>query len=236
MVIVCLVSHGIKLSTEFTESIHYIERILYKQFIEAIGKEVNFCDFETFMRFHVRKVMQRDTVPKAFSLPVRIVGRDPEGMVEIQQHFPSPRPILTASQKFKAKIPMKVVLNAASTACMWGDRHVHLWTSYQFDSQEVPVSLVARARKYSSFVLLLGTIPTSNVFDPSHAIILNNKDELILPLVLETIPTAKEFRAKVNSLSPQQQEFSKAYRALQLASTLFGVMIIPIEPQLEKLL
>ena len=57
-------------------------------------------------------------------------------------------------------------------------------------------------------------------------------DEVILPLILETIPTAKEFKAKVNSLSPEQQAFSKAYRALQLASTLFGIMVLPIEPQL----
>eukprot|EP00009_Paramoeba_aestuarina_P009941 CAMPEP_0201541912 /NCGR_PEP_ID=MMETSP0161_2-20130828/71735_1 /ASSEMBLY_ACC=CAM_ASM_000251 /TAXON_ID=180227 /ORGANISM="Neoparamoeba aestuarina, Strain SoJaBio B1-5/56/2" /LENGTH=788 /DNA_ID=CAMNT_0047949489 /DNA_START=84 /DNA_END=2447 /DNA_ORIENTATION=+ len=236
MKIVCLVSHGIKLSEAFAESVNHIERILYKQFVAAIGREINFVDFDEYMKFHVRKIYRQEYIPKAFSWPVRIEGRDPEGVIQIQQEYHSSRPILTASRKFKANTAMKVVLNAASTATMWGDRHVHLWTNYQFDNQEVPLKLVARAREFSSFILILGTIPTKNVFDPSHAIILKDKDELILPLILETIPTAKEFKAKVNSLSPEQQAFSKAYRALQLASTLFGVMVVPIEPQLEKLL
>ena len=33
MKIVCLVNHGVKLSEAFTESVHFIERILYKQFV-----------------------------------------------------------------------------------------------------------------------------------------------------------------------------------------------------------
>jgi len=42
-------------------------------------------------------------------------------------------------------------------------------------------------------------------------------DELVLPLLLETIPTKKEFAERTNSLSPEQQAFSKAYRELQVS-------------------
>jgi hypothetical protein len=37
-------------------------------------------------------------------------------------------------------------------------------------------------------------------------------------------------------LSPEQQRFAKAYRAMQLESTLFGILVIQIKPQLEKVL
>lgn len=41
---------------------------------------------------------------------------------------------------------------------------------------------------------------------------------------------------KVESLSPEQQAFAKAYRGMQLAGTLFTVVVVQIKPQLEKLL
>ena len=54
--------------------------------------------------------------------------------------------------------------------------------------------------------------------------------------MLETIPTPAEFRDAIESLSPEQQRFAKAYRGMQLASTLFAVAIVQIKPQLERLL
>ncbi len=38
------------------------------------------------------------------------------------------------------------------------------------------------------------------------------------------------------SLSPEQQRFAKAFRAMKLSSTLFGVAVVQIKPQLEKLM
>ena len=46
----------------------------------------------------------------------------------------------------------------------------------------------------------------------------------------------KEFRDAIESLSPEQQAFCKAYRKLQLAGTLFAVCVVQIKPQLEALL
>ena len=54
--------------------------------------------------------------------------------------------------------------------------------------------------------------------------------------MLETIPTPAEFRDAIESLSPEQQRFAKAYRGMQLASTLFAVAVVQIKPQLERLL
>ena len=62
------------------------------------------------------------------------------------------------------------------------------------------------------------------------------KDELLIPLLLEELPTAKEFKDAIKSLSPEQQRFASAYRKMQLASSVFGVCVIQIKPQLEALL
>jgi len=46
-------------------------------------------------------------------------------------------------------------------------------------------------------------------------LIVKDKDELILPLLLETIPTPKEFKDAIESLSPEQQRcdcFSVSHR------------------------
>lgn len=48
----------------------------------------------------------------------------------------------------------------------------------------------------------MGRIVSADIFDPKHAIIIQNKDELKIPLLLETIPTPKEFKDAIASLSP----------------------------------
>ncbi len=54
--------------------------------------------------------------------------------------------------------------------------------------------------------------------------------------MLEELPTAKEFKDAIKSLSPEQQRFAKAYRTMQLESSVFGVCVVQIKPQLEALL
>src|SRR5262249_5817293 len=98
------------------------------------------------------------------------------------------------------------------------------------------VALVAGARHSRSFILLVGRITGADSFDPKIGIILQNKDALKIPLLLEQIPTPKEFRDAIESLSPEQQRFAKAFRGMQLESTLFAACIIQIKPQLEVLL
>ena len=85
-------------------------------------------------------------------------------------------------------------------------------------------------------LVLVGRIESRDLFTPTFACILQNKDELRIPLDLEQIPTPKAFRDAIESLSPEQQRFAKAIRAMQLESTLFGICVIQIKPQLEKLL
>ena len=97
-------------------------------------------------------------------------------------------------------------------------------------------TLIARARQFSSFILVLGNLHAADVFNPVQALIMQNKDEVKIPLIMTTIPTPKEFRKQVSSLSPEQQAFAKAYRKMQLSGTLFAVAIVQIKPNLERLL
>ena len=69
-------------------------------------------------------------------------------------------------------------------------------------------------------------------FDSSSS----SQDEVIVSLLLDELPTAKEFKDAVKSLSPEQQRFARAYRKMQLSSSIFGVCIVQIKPQLEALL
>ena len=116
--------------------------------------------------------------------------------------------------------------------------------------------LNARARQFSSFILLLGKIADAKTFAPECAMIIKDKDDLKIPLMLETMPSAKEFRDAVSSLSPEQyvfrffflfwyktqsfthhrQRFCKAYRSKQLASSVFAICTIEVKAQMEKVL
>ena len=55
---------------------------------------------------------------------------------------------------------------------------------------------------------------------------------LVKPLINNTASSKpQEFKDAIESLSPEQQRFCKAYRGMQLESTLFGVLVIQIKPQ-----
>lgn len=79
---------------------------------------------------------------------------------------------------------------------------------------------MARARQFSSFIVLVGRIVSKDVFDPQSAVIVKDKDELRVLLDLETLPTPKEFADAIVSLSPEQQRFAKQFRSMQVR-TLF---------------
>jgi hypothetical protein len=132
---------------------------------------------------------------------------------------------------------MTFPLDSATRVTFKGERYLHGWIGHRFSRQAgLSASLVARARQFSSFILLVGRISAIDVFEPKHAVVVQNKDVLKIPLMLEEIPTPKQFRDAIESLSPEQQRFAKAFRGMQLESTLFGVCVIQIKPQLEKLL
>jgi hypothetical protein len=115
--------------------------------------------------------------------------------------------------------------------------YVHGLMMHQFDeSSGVKLTLNARARQFSCFLVLVGRIAGPGLFDPQFGFICQNKDDITIPLDVETIPSAGEFKAATVSISPEQQAFAKMFRGMQLASTLFGVCVVQIKPQMERVL
>ncbi len=222
------------------QGLDYVEGLLRQQLVSAIGKELTPADFSAYMDFHYRKLVKPEFQPKPFSYAVRRSNHSPEGVLSLEVAAADgglSESILTSVASSVATRPMHFTIDASTRVKFLGERHLHAWVAHRFSgAAELSLQLVARARQFSSFILLAGRIASADSFEPKAAIIVQNKDLVKIPLLLEQIPTPKEFRDAIESLSPEQQRFAKALRAMQLESTLFGVAVIQIKPQLEKLL
>ncbi|CAE7799825.1 unnamed protein product [Symbiodinium sp. CCMP2592] len=214
---------------------------LRNQLVAAIGKLVSPKDFGDYMTFHSRKLFAEAFVPQPFCFAVRRSElHSPEGTVSIEKS--GGEPVSTMVAQTEASWPMEFALNASSTVSFVGQHYLHAFLSHQFafgffgSPGKEALHLVSRARQFSSMIVLVGRVVSSTTFDPKQAFIVQNKDELSIGLELSTIPTAHEFRDAIESLSPEQQRFAKAIRSMQLESTLFGLVIVHIKPQLEKVL
>lgn len=218
----------------FVDSIAFIEDMMRKQFIAAIGKEIQPSDFAEYMQYHYRNLFKEEYRPKPFSFAIRRTEmHSPEGVLRIDG---GSEPIYTVSSRAKTPHMMQFAINASTTIRFGGDRYLHAFQCHSFSNASNRLDLIAQAKQFSSFIVLIGRIVSATIFDPKHAFIVKDKDEMCIPLELSQIPTAKEFRDAIESLSPEQQRFAKAYRAMQLESTLFGICVVQIKPQLEKVL
>jgi len=235
-----LLQHSGEVCSQYAECLDYIEAMLRRQLVAAIGKEVTPAEFAEYMRFHNRKLFADPFAPVPFCFAVRrSASHSPEGTVSIEQTTAAgiPEPIVTLVAKSSRTQKMEFPLNASSSIKFGGDCYLHAWLAHQFSGESgAQLSLVSRAQQFSSMLVLVGRIASAKVFEPKYAAIVQNKDELTIPLDMSTIPTPKEFKDAIASLSPEQQQFAKAFRAMQLESTLFGVLVIQIKPQLEKVL
>jgi hypothetical protein len=237
-----ILMHMADLSRQLHSSIHSIEIMLRDQLVAAVGKTLQASDFTSYMRYHNRKLFKEEYQPRPFSHAVRRTAQhSPEGSIRIEEHAfnAMSEPIHTAccSRSAGSAAPMQFALNASTNVTFGGDRHLHTWLNHSFSGQALPsLKLVAQARQFSSFIVLVGRIVSAQVFEPKYGMIVQNKDEITIPLDLEQIPTPKQFRDAIESLSPEQQRFAKAFRGMQLESTLFGVLVLQIKPQLEVVL
>mmetsp|Transcript_20808 Transcript_20808/g.57803 ORF Transcript_20808/g.57803 Transcript_20808/m.57803 type:complete len:1057 (+) Transcript_20808:140-3310(+) len=243
--IAVLCKHAKKLADQYAESIEYLEFLLEQQLVAAIGKKVTGSDLDRFMTYHNEKLLT--PTPKPFCYSIRRPKHYPDGIVSLEKETAvdgdsgktAMEPISTHVREVTSMVPpTKVPLTAATTIELTGKTYLHGWLNHGFgESHGAPgVRLNARARQFSSFVLLVGTMASNNRMQPKDAIILRNKDELHIPLLLNEIPTATEFKDAISSLSTEQQRFAKAFRSMQLESSVLGVCIVQIKPQLEKLL
>ena len=235
---VVLCTHLQALVLHYRDCNTYLETVLYGQLVKAVGKEVTPNDFADFMRFHNHRLLAPSYAPTPFSYAVRRPGHAPDGILSIESSQGTPvETIARYVAPSQQSAPLQIPLDAATTVAMTGDWYLHGWMLHQFAGDcSTRFSLAARARQFSSFMLVIGTMAGAHKLEPKNAIILQNKDDLLIPLLTEVLPSAKDFKDAISSLSPEQQDFCKAYRSMQLESSVFGVAVIQLKPQLEKLL
>jgi len=192
--------------------------------------------------WHNKRLFKQEYAPLPFSHAIRRPGHYPEGVLSIEETTTDAtnggnEPMFTVCSRRTSTHAMHFALNASTNIRFFGDRVLHGRISYQFKGESgTSLLLRARARQFSSFILLVGRIGGADVFEPEHAMLIRDKDDLAIPLWLETIPTPAEFKKAVESLSPEQRAFATAYRGMQLSSTLFGLLVIQVKPMLESVL
>jgi len=225
------------------DGLGYVENMLREGLVAALGKVVSPADFAAYMRFHNRKLFRPAFEPKPFCFAVRrSAEHGPEGILRIDEAAAGdtpPEPIITIAHSSNGSptSDMSFALSAEARVSFGGERFLHAWLTHRFSgSGPATLNLVASARQFSSFIVLVGRIGSATSFEPTVAAIVKDKDEISIPLAISSLPTPKEFKDAIASLSPEQQAFAKAFRGMQLESTLFGVLVIQIKPQMETML
>lgn len=222
------------------ESIQYVEEMLRSQLIQAIGKRLSPQDFDEFISFYSKRIFAEPYRPGPFSYAVRRENHYPDGMFSIESED-TRVPINTAVKRVSgtSSTPLKISIDASTSIEIGGDRLLHGWIQHRWGGlsvQNYERRFVARAHQFSSFLVILGVMGPTNTFIPKNAIILQNKDEILIPLLNKVLPSAKEFTDSIKSLSPEQRAFAATYRRFELESSVFGVCVIQIKPQLGRLL
>ena len=158
-----------QLACDHASAMAYVEAMLYAQLSDAVGKELTAEAFEQYMAHHERALYTSEFRPKPFSYAVR---RDaaafPDGLLSIEQSTADGRqPVMTSSRLLSScstrddggAPPMHFALGAAVDVGFYGERRVHAYTRRAFgDTSQGKLTLVARARQFSSFLLLLGKV------------------------------------------------------------------------------
>eukprot|EP00980_Cylindrotheca_fusiformis_P028869 scaffold22663_cov111-Cylindrotheca_fusiformis.AAC.2 len=239
LVVVC--EHIGYLCKQYEEVVQYLEKMLEDQLVKAIGKRVTTEDLEQFVRYHNARYL--NPPPRAFCHAIGRPNHYPFGILSIESEngdadgSRNMRPIETMAKEIDGLTSLKLPLTAATTVELTGRTFLHGWMNHRSQhAGHKGYQVVARARQFSSFLLVIGTMTSADRLDPKDAIIVKNKDEVLIPLLLNELPSAKEFKDAIQSLSPEQRRFAQSFRTMQLESSVFGVSVIQIKPQLEVLL
>lgn len=217
-------------------AVEAIEALLHAQLLAAIGKVVGPKDFIEYMNWHNRKAFRNNRRPRAFCYPIQRPTFSPDAHLSVEFEPGQALQTFAAQMSHAEQQPISIPLSASVNLSLGGERFLHAVVLHRFGEQLPNLTLSTRVRMFGCVVLVLGTITSADTFTPKAAVILRSGEAVAIPLLLETLPTAQEFRDAIESLSPEQQRFASAFRAMQLASTVFAVAVIQVKPQLERLL
>jgi hypothetical protein len=229
--------HLCAILSQWESCLMFLQNVIRNQLTAAIGKELTSADFYQFLQYFTPKLFREPYRLSPFRYAVRRdPSQSPEGHVEMI-HKTTQSPLQTMTRVLNEPfVQRQIVLEAGTVIPFTGEVFVHGWLHTDFPRETSKIEMKMWANEFSSFVIVLGTMDSNTSLLPKHAFILQNRDSLSLVLWLETLPAPKEFTKAVDSLSPEQQEFARAFRAMQLESTLFAFAIIQIKPHMEQIL
>jgi hypothetical protein len=175
-VMLCL--HITSICQRYVQCMEYMERMLEEQLVAAIGKRVTADDLDAFCRFHYSRLFHPRPVP--FCHSIRQPGHYPVGMVSIEcttdgtathmshtdDNHKNRKPIDTFVRRItgteETKNSLKIPLNAAVTVELTGETFLHGWVNHRFQAKKKKYELIARARQFSSYLLLVGTMTATD--------------------------------------------------------------------------
>lgn len=182
---IILLFEYIKLISErYRDCVDFIEELLRKQLIAAIGKTINFQDFNTYMRYHNTKLFQTNYQPKPFCYAIRrSLDHSPEGIVSVEfrpNKNSLSEPIDTFVHELDSSLPLSFMINASTEITFHGQRYLHGYLRHEFEyetnlqqqqhqqqDRTIGYSLKCEARQFSSFIVLIGKITSSTCGAPS---------------------------------------------------------------------
>lgn len=142
------------------------------------------------MTFHNRKLFREEFQPQPFCYAIRRPDHYPEGVLSIEAQLEdgsmpgavmcvffvlrfrgsphaTPDPISTVVSRTEARAPLKFSIHAAANVSFTGECFLHAFVGHQFSGQTAAqFNLIARARQFSSFLVLIGRIAGPGLFEP----------------------------------------------------------------------
>lgn len=244
--------HAQALVSSYIDSVNYIEHMLYAQLCAALGKVVQPQDFTEYMLFHNKKIFKPAYQPKPFCFAVRRPEHSPEGVISIDiGDGKGESPIYTIVSQSNPVRPMKFPISSSTSITYTGERYLHGWMDHQFKGSGGTSSLTmtARTRQFSCFVVVIGTVVTLDHFEPTNAFLLQNQDELRIPLALETLPTPKvnnprvlprvliqfrSFKMQLFHFPPNNNDLLKQFVQCNLQVLFLALQSFKSNPHLKK--
>lgn len=99
----------------------------------------------------------------------------PVGLLSIESQDGENECVHTHTREVSFNENLKIPLSAATVLELGGQQYLHGYMNQRFGDSMKHHQLVARARQFSSFILVIGNMIDGSTLDPKDAIIVQNK-------------------------------------------------------------
>ena len=218
---------------EYLKSLDYMENLLCFQFFSSIGKIVSVQDMADFMNFNNRNLFLPQFSPRQFTYPVQYKETHSIGTFSMERRFKggNSQPIEMFCCELDSLREMSLIVRDDLQFTTSGRKTLHSWVRSDFKGEEAAgeqIQLSVRAKQFSSFVVMLGEVSSEN-FKPSHAIVVKNKDDVLIPFLIDGKDPSSQQKAQ-----EQHPNFFAAFQQLQKHNQLMGICILHIKPLIER--